>query len=250
MTDLLRGCIEIAKKAGAAVMDIYETDDFGVELKSDNSPLTRADIASNRIIEAGLKQLSDYPIISEEGSHSIEDSNKFWLVDPIDGTKEFINRNGEFTVNIGLIENGKPILGVVYAPAKNVMYFGSSKTGAYKQKDGGQAVKITAEYHGKIPTAVASRSHRNDATNEFLEKLGEHKIISMGSSLKLCLVAEGTAAVYPRFVPTSLWDTAAADAVLRAAGGSVNNIDGSLLKYDPAKIINPFFIAQVRNWPA
>ena len=249
MPELLEQVTEIAHRAGDAVMEIYESGDFEVETKADQTPLTKADKAAHEIIQAGLKQISDYPVISEEGSHGAGDSDTFWLVDPIDGTKEFINKNGEFTINIGLIKNGAPVLGVVYAPAKKVMYFGATERGAYKQEDGGQPVSISAEYKGKIPTVVVSRSHLNDETQKFLDQLGEHEKVSMGSSLKLCLIAEGRAAFYPRFAPTSLWDTAAADAVVRAAGGKVTNADGSDLQYHPSQnILNPYFIAKAKNW--
>lgn len=244
---LLDQVIGLTRRAGTAVMEIYESGDFDVTLKNDDgfkSPLTKADKAAHEIIEAGLKQVSDYPVISEEGAHGAADSASFWLVDPIDGTKEFINKNGEFTINIGLVENGKPVLGVVYAPAKKAMYYGAVGEGAYKQADGQEPVKISSEYQNETPTVVVSRSHLNDETQKFLDKLGEHKKISMGSSLKLCLVAEGRASVYPRFAPTSLWDTAAADAVVRAAGGMVTDVDGAELKYVPGQsLLNPYFIA-------
>lgn len=202
---LVNDCINIARKAGDAIMQIYDSGDFEFEVKNEGgfiSPLTKADKVANKIIVAGLKELSDYPIISEEGSHDAGDADTLWLVDPIeDGTKEFLKRNGEFTVNIGLIRDSKPVLGVVYAP---LMYFGTIEAGAYKQENGKEAARISAEFKGTIPIIVASRSHLNEETEAFLAKLGEHKVVSMGSSLKLCLVAEGTAAMYPRFAPTSL----------------------------------------------
>lgn len=238
--------VELARQAGAAVMEIYGSGDFDVTTKDDNnfkSPLTKADKAAHAIIEAGLQRMSNYPIISEEGSHDAGGSDTFWLVDPIDGTKEFISGNGEFTINIGLVKGGKPVLGVVYAPSKSVMYFGTAD-GAYRQEDGHKPVSISAGYKGKVPTVVVSRSHLNDGTQKFLDELGEHKKVSMGSSLKLCLVAEGKATVYPRFAPTSLWDTAAADAVVRAAGGQVADTNGAMLEYRPESgLLNPYFIA-------
>jgi 3'(2'), 5'-bisphosphate nucleotidase len=248
---LLEAVKVLARKAGDAIMQIYESGDFEFEVKTEGeftSPLTKADKVSNGIIVAGLQELSNYPVISEEGSHEAGDSNTFWLVDPIDGTKEFLKRNGEFTVNIGLVKDNKPVLGVVYAPAKELLYYGAAKSGAYKQEGDNEPAKISAEYADEIPTVVASRSHMNEETTSFLESLGEHKIISMGSSLKLCLVAEGAAAMYPRFTPTSLWDTAAAEAVVRAAGGSVTDLNGEALPYDPTKDIrNPYFIVTAKG---
>lgn len=251
--ELLEQTIDTARQAGVAVMEIYRSGEFDVTTKNDDgrlSPLTKADKTAHDMIETGLKRISDYPVVSEEGEHGAGDGETFWLVDPIDGTKEFINKNGEFTINIGLIKNGNPVLGVVYAPAKKVMYFATVGSGAYKQEDGKQPVNIRAEYDGKVPTVVVSRSHLNDDTRKYLDGIGEHKKASMGSSLKLCLVAEGAASVYPRFAPTSLWDTAAADAVVRAAGGRVVDKDGSELTYRPEKsILNPHFIAKTKNWP-
>jgi len=251
MRRLLEQVIEVAHQAGEAVMGIYESDEFEVTTKKDKdyeSPLTAADKAAHEIIEAGLKRISDYPVISEEGSHKV-DGDTFWLVDPVDGTKDFISRNGEFTLNVGLIKNHKPVLGVVYAPAKKVMYFGTNGEGAYKQENGRQPASISAVYNGKTPTAVVSRNHLNDETLKFLDKIGIHKKVSVGSSLKLCLVAEGKAAVYPRLGPTSLWDTAAADAVVRAAGGTVTDINGSELEYRPEQdMLNPYFIVKAKNW--
>lgn len=246
LTALLDGCIALARQAGAAIMEIYQSDDFGVQLKADHTPLTKADLASNRIIVDGLKHLSDLPIISEEADHDSFGSDDFWLVDPIDGTKEFINRNGQFTVNIGLIKHGEPVLGVVYVPAKGLLYAGAAGLGAYKLDEDGTRTDITAEFKGRIPVVVASRSHRDEHLAAFLQELGDYTEITMGSSLKICLVAEGAAAVYPRFAPTSLWDTAAADAVLRAAGGMMRRADtDEPLAYRPTEtLLNPFFIVE------
>lgn len=247
MQELLDQVIGIARKAGLAVMEIYGSDNFRIEMKDDKTPLTAADRAAHEIIETGLERISEWPVVSEEGSHQAGDNDTFWLVDPIDGTKEFINRNGEFTINIALIENGLPVLGVVYAPAKKILYYGAADQ-AYKQPDDGQPTRIIAEHKGRVPTVVVSRSHLNDETEAFLGKLGKHEKINMGSSLKLCLVAEGRAAVYPRFAPTSLWDTAAADAVLRAAGGKMTDTNGSTLEYHPERtILNPYFIASAKD---
>lgn len=244
MRELLDQCVAIAREAGEAIMEIYESDDFGVEIKENNTPLTKADLVSNKIIEDGLQKISNLPIVSEEASHDSLGSDEFWLVDPIDGTKEFINRNGEFTVNIGLVKGGEPVLGVVYVPAKDLLYAGIVGEGAFKV-DEGKRQEIKAEFTGAVPVVVASRSHRDERLDDFLKQLGEYKEINMGSSLKLCLVAEGKAALYPRFAPTMLWDTAAADAVVRAAGGTTNDLNGKPLVYLPAnELKNPYFIVR------
>jgi len=245
MKQMLEDCKALARQAGDAIMEVYKSDDFEVEIKNDSfySPLTKADKIANKVIEVGLRRISKYPIVSEESNHSVKDSDMFWLVDPVDGTKEFIKRNGEFTVNIGLIKDGKPVLGVVYAPAKKIMYFAAVKIGAYKQEDGKEPVRIVTINRHAVSAVVVSRSHLDEETKKFLHRLGEQRIVSMGSSLKLCLVAEGQASVYPRFAPTSLWDTAAADAVVRAAGGTVTDLRGRNLVYSPTQsLLNPYFI--------
>lgn len=245
---LLAECIKLARKASDAVMEIYNSDDFDIKTKEDNSPVTKADKLANKIIEAGLKQISNYPIISEEGNHEAS-ANSFWLVDPVDGTKGFVARNDEFTVNIGLVKNGRPALGVVSAPAKNLLYYGGKNLGAFKQIGGDEPARITANYKGKIPLVFASRRHRGEALENFLVELGEHEETSMDSSLKFCLLAEGAAALYPRFAPCMLWDTAAAEAILVAAGGQIVRAnDGQQLAYDPGQLENPFFIATAANY--
>jgi 3'(2'), 5'-bisphosphate nucleotidase len=248
--NLLKSVVAIARDAGAAVMDIYENADFDVKTKKDDesdfeSPLTKADLTSNEIIEKALSKISDYPVLSEEGEQDVGEAKRFWLVDPLDGTKEFIKKNGEFTVNIALIEDRKPILGVVYAPAKDLLY-AADESGAYKVEKG-KKTEISATYKGKIPTVIVSRSHRDERTQEFLDDLGEHKEITMGSSLKLCLVAEGKASLYPRLAPTYTWDTAAADAIVRAAGGSVKNLGGQPLNYPTKAQKNPFFVVRTKD---
>jgi 3'(2'), 5'-bisphosphate nucleotidase len=242
--DVLVEVVDIAKNAGNQIMTVYRRNDTSFSTKSDSTPLTEADIASNRIIEKRLSQISTYPIISEEGVHDSLDAKTYWVVDPLDGTKEFIKRNGEFTVNIALIKEQKPILGVVYAPAIDVLY-AADYNGAFKITDVGKE-KIEAKYNGEIPTVAVSRSHLNDLTKDYLKSIGRHTAISMGSSLKLCLVAEGKASHYPRFGPTYTWDTAAADAVVRIAGGKVTDLEGNNLLYPPRAQKNPFFIARSR----
>lgn len=244
--ELLDNVISIAVNAGREILAIYESPDFKIETKEDNSPVTAADHAADKVIEEGLKQISDFDVISEEGVHQAK-TDQFWLVDPLDGTKEFIKRNGEFTVNIGLVKDDRPVLGVVYVPAKDIIYAGAEGHGAYKIESG-KKQKIESAYKQDVPTIIASRSHRDENLDKVLKDLGEHQEISMGSSLKLCLIAEGVAQVYPRLAPTYLWDTCAADAVVRAAGGRVQGLDGQDLVYAPIKNLkNPFFIASTKN---
>ena len=247
---LLPLVVGIARNAGVAIMRVYEQADFGIETKTGDpsflSPLTKADTASNKVIEEGLKKITDYPILSEEGNQDVANAKVFWLIDPLDGTKEFIKKNGEFTINIALIENEEPTLGVVYAPVKGVLY-AATKNEAYKKVENGEEQRIQSEYKGDVPGVVVSRSHRDSQTEAFLEELGEHEEISMGSSLKLCLVAEGRASHYPRLAPTFTWDTAAADAVVRAAGGTTKDLHGNLLHYPPVAQRNPSFVCCSKN---
>jgi 3'(2'), 5'-bisphosphate nucleotidase len=243
----------IAKQAGAKIMAIYARDDFGTNIKNDNSPLTLADLASHHIILEELTKLTpEIPILSEEASNI--DYNlrskwtRYWLVDPLDGTKEFIKRNGEFTVNIALIDNGVPIMGVVYAPALDICYFGAQGVGAYLQHgfEASQAIHVISAKENEIVKVVASRSHSDERTQALLGELGNHECISMGSSLKLCLVAEGAAHFYPRLGPTMEWDTAAAHAVVNAAGGIVCDLSGTELRYNKINLLNPeFFVMPI-----
>lgn len=240
---------EIARRAGAAIMEVYQNEDFNVELKGDDSPLTKADIAAHRVICEGLRSMSvQYPIISEESDNL--DWNvrrhweRYWLVDPLDGTKEFIKRNGEFTVNIALIEKGEPILGVVYAPVLDAMYSGELGQGAHLN---GNEISVAVK-EPEILRVVGSRSHASQETTEWLDTLGKpYEMVAMGSSLKICLIAEGKADVYPRLGPTSEWDTGAAHAVLNAAGGKLTTVDGEPLRYNEKEsFLNPYFIAVKR----
>ncbi len=238
----------LAKEAGAAIMAVYHGADVGATSKADNSPLTLADLASHRIIVNGLSKLTpNIPILSEEAADisyaERRNWNNFWLVDPLDGTKEFIKRNGEFTVNIALIENGVPVLGVVYAPALDVCYYAEREAGAFKVhgRSAAQAIAVKPHTSGETIKVVASRSHSDARTESLLDKLGQHECISMGSSLKLCLVAEGTAHFYPRLGPTMEWDTAAAHAVVEAARGTVRDRKGRELRYNKPNLQNPEF---------
>ncbi|AVJ55283.1 3'(2'),5'-bisphosphate nucleotidase [Idiomarina sp. OT37-5b] len=244
---MLKELEQIARDAGAAIMEIYNSDDFDVQLKGDDSPLTKADLAAHRVIVDGLSQLNEqYPILSEESADISWDKRqqwqRYWLVDPLDGTKEFIKRNGEFTVNIALIENGEPVMGVVYAPVLDAMYVGDRDNGATLNDTPIQVEQNTPE----TLRIVGSRSHASQETTDWLEQLGKpYEMVPMGSSLKICLVAGGKADIYPRLGPTSEWDTAAAHAVLNAAGGSITTVDGEPLRYNQKdSFLNPYFIAR------
>ncbi len=237
----------LIREAGALVMCVYATD-FQVELKDDESPVTVADQRAERLIFDGLRRLCpDVPIVGEEAASAgdIPDvSNRFWLVDPIDGTKEFVGRNGEFTVNIALVDHGVPVLGLVLAPALGRLFSGATGVGAWvEDADGRRAIRVRAEPSEGL-TVVGSRHHGDDAAVSSLlvgRRVAAQRTV--GSSLKLCLVAEGAADVYPRFGRTMEWDTAAGDAVLRAAGGAVRTLDGGLLGYGKAGFENPDFAA-------
>ena len=249
--------VELAIEAGDAILEVYATD-FDVQHKSDLSPLTEADMASNDVIDRGLRALTpDIPILSEESGlpEFAERSQweKYWLVDPLDGTKEFVNRNGEFTVNIALIDANRPVFGVVHVPVKNKTYLGCDGYGAELRSSGCAPVKISvADRTAEAPRVVGSRSHRGASLDGFLEKLGDYEMHPMGSSLKFCLVAEGVADIYPRLGPTSEWDTAAAQAVVEQAGGSVITLDGKPLSYNSKEeILNPHFLVigpDDRDW--
>jgi 3'(2'), 5'-bisphosphate nucleotidase len=257
LTELARRIEPLAARAGTAILEIY-AQDFDVVKKEDDSPLTQADLASHRIIRDGLAELTpDIPLLSEE-SAGIDFStrsrwSRYWLVDPLDGTKEFINRNGEFTVNIALIRDHQPVLGVVYVPVSGVTYTGIVGRGARRQEAGGAVESIRVRRPCADPmVVVGSRSHANPDLVEHLETLGAYRLVSMGSSLKFCLVAEGRADFYPRLGPTSEWDTAAAHAVVLAAGGRIVTLDGEPLRYNTkASFLNPEFLVIAdpdRDW--
>jgi 3'(2'), 5'-bisphosphate nucleotidase len=246
--ELLDDVVTIARRAGAAIMEIYAREDFGTTLKDDDSPLTLADRAAHESIVAGLRALHpSLPILSEEdvAASPAERAGwtRFWLVDPLDGTKEFIKRNGEFTVNIALIDGDRPVLGVVYAPALDLTYFAAEGKGAFKRTGEGAAEPITvSDYRTAGLRVVASRSHAGELMPRFLELAGNPECVSKGSSLKICLVADGTATLYPRFGPTMEWDVAAAHAVVAIAGGTVVDPDGNPLRYNKEDLHNPWFI--------
>ena len=247
-SDWRQACIEIAQRAGAAIMAIY-AQDFAVEAKPDASPLTAADLAAHRIICASLAALTpEIPVLSEE-SAAIEweirrSWPRYWLVDPLDGTREFVKKNGEFTVNIALIEDGAPVLGVVYAPALDELHYGERGRGAFIC-DGGAHLPIASRRPAMAPLHVAgSRSHMDTRSAAAIDRMGEVRLLGMGSSLKFCRLAEAKLDVYPRFAPTSEWDTAAGQCVLEAAGGAVITLDGATLAYNSKdSLLNPHFLA-------
>lgn len=256
MKELSEEVVRIAKLAGAKILEIYADESlFGIEVKSDESPLTQADKAANDIIIEGLSALSvDYPIISEETKlkpfSERKHYKKFWLVDPLDGTKEFIKRNGDFTVNIALVEDGAPIMGVVFIPVTGEVYWGIKGSGAFHQDESGETKKLQANAYSmsdKGLRVVCSRSHINADTQQFIDQLEEPESVSRGSSLKFLLIASGQAEVYPRMGPTMEWDTGAAQIVLEEAGGQVlHHVTLEPLKYNKENLLNPYFIAQAK----
>lgn len=239
---------ELAQQAGEAIMQHYrDADAARLQDKSDGSPLTAADLAAHETICAGLQHIApSIAIVSEENKEnpSIEQEAPFWLVDPLDGTKEFINRNGEFTANIALVRDGVPVLAAVCAPALGLTYIGQLGLGAWRIADGAapQPIAVTAQPQGEL-RVVASRSHSDEKTAALLQRLPPHQVVSAGSSLKFCMVAEGGADFYPRLGTTMEWDTAAAQCVLEAAGGRVVQCDGSPLRYNKPQWRNPHFFA-------
>lgn len=244
---VLKDIEKIAIEAGQMIMEIYNRD-FSIEYKDDSSPLTEADLVSHRLIMDALKKY-DLPILSEEGKKINFDERKrwdyYWCIDPIDGTKEFIKKNGEFTVNIALIHNAEPILGVVYAPALQDIYSAKRGEGAFKNKKR-LPLKNNFNMQEKI-TVVASKSHLSEETQAFIDALDAKEIVqvSKGSSLKLCLVAEGVADIYPRLAPTMEWDTAAADAIVREAGKMTYQFEHEVpLMYNKKELLNPWFVVK------
>lgn len=262
MNKNLKTAITAALEAGKEILKIYHSNDFEVELKGDNSPLTKADIASHHVIMSHLKA-TNIPVLSEEGKsipyQDRKDWNQLWIVDPIDGTKEFIKRNGEFTVNIALIENQKTVIGVIFVPVSGELYFSTQDMGAYKVTVNledyaiedliSQGSKLPLERTDKTFTVVASRSHMSAETEDYVstmrQKHGAVNLISKGSSLKLCMVAEGQADCYPRFAPTMEWDTAAGQAICEHAGFQV--IDWTTkeaMLYNREALLNAWFLVQ------
>lgn len=258
--ELLSKCLKVAFRAGLEIVEVYKRN-FDIELKEDNSPLTEADLRSHKVIQKSLEE-TGIPILSEEGRNISYEERKswerLWIVDPLDGTKEFIKRNGEFTVNIALVENGMPVIGVVYTPISEELFFGLEGLGSYKLENCSNFIdldlKDLLDNSKKLPlkldrpyTVVASRSHMSVETQEFIDEKkkmhGNVEIQSVGSSLKLCMVAEGKADAYPRFAPTMEWDTAAGHAVVSAMGGTVINWKTKKeMNYNRENLLNDWFL--------
>lgn len=247
--DLAAPVARLARRAAEAILSVYAAPVTAV-LKDDQSPLTEADLAAHRLIVAGLAALTpDLPVLSEE-SEPLPTAvrrrwSSYWLVDPLDGTREFVSRNGEFTVNVALISRGRPVLGIVQVPVQDRCYVGIPGLGAWRSDgDGpGQPLRVAATPPGP-PRVLGSRSHRGSSLDAFLVALGPHELISAGSALKFCRLAEGAADVYPRLGPTSEWDTAAGQAVVEAAGGYVVELSGTPLAYNQREeLLNPHFLA-------
>ena len=257
----LKLAIEASIKAGKKILEIYTSDDFNLDYKDDNSPLTLADIASNEIIE-NILRTSNIPILSEEGNtldyQQRKDFKHLWIVDPLDGTKEFVKKNNEFTVNIALIENQKPILGVIYAPALKVLYFSEEKFGSYKLElktsilsslDYSRAIKLPVSINKNSYGVVTSRSHLDKETLSYIEKLknirSNVKSVPIGSSLKFCLLAEGTADCYPRFSPCMEWDTAAGQIICKEAGFElIDQTTNAEMLYNRENLLNNSFVVK------
>lgn len=244
--------LDIARLAGKEILDVYEHD-MQVDYKGDGSPVTNADRRAHLLIEQSLQDMApDIPVLSEESAREVFDHrygwSKFWLVDPLDGTREFVKRNGEFTVNIALVDPSGPVLGVVHTPISDTSYCGLVGYGAFMSAGSEplRAIRVRARPAGGV-TMVSSRSHASANVERFRENMmrvfGSVETVSMGSSLKICLVAEGAADIYPRLGPTSEWDTAAAHCVLESAGGSMTDVEGNRIRYNKKDILNPWFLA-------
>ena len=252
-TDVLDRVIRITVAAGREILSVYQQS-YQIENKADGSPVTTADLRAHELIVRQLSLLTpDIPVLSEESSNIAASERQrwsaFWLVDPLDGTKEFIKRNGEFTVNIALVENHRPVIGVVHTPVGGSTYYAATGQGAWRAEGPHAPTAIKSRrYDGGAARMVASRSHEGAAVIAFRDMLLAEsglpvESVNMGSSLKVCLVAEGKADVYPRLGLTSEWDTAAADCVLNEAGGAVIDLDGNPLQYNKANLLNPWFMA-------
>jgi 3'(2'), 5'-bisphosphate nucleotidase len=258
--ELLAPLTEIARLAGREILEVYRSGEAATSYKADTSPLTVADLRAHRLIVDSLLRLTpEIPVLSEESAAipfaQRRGWSRYWLVDPLDGTKEFLSRNGQFTVNIALIEGHAPALGVVHVPVPQTSYQGVPEVGAWRLHRDEDPTPIRVSARSATPVrVVGSRSHRGDSLDGFLARLGPYELLPMGSSLKFCLLAEGSADVYPRLGPTSEWDTAAAHAVVLGAGGSVRTLEGQPLRYNTREeLLNPFFIAcgpQDHDWLA
>jgi 3'(2'), 5'-bisphosphate nucleotidase len=247
--ELFAGLKELMWRAGDAILEVYNSEDFGTEAKGDNSPVTKADLAAHHVLVRGLAQLTPaIAVVSEEDSDSIavgRTAEVYWLIDPLDGTKEFIKRNGEFTCNLALIENKLSTLGFVGVPAASALYVGGKELPSTRENRTGSKKQIHHSSHPKITRVVASKSHLNDETRSFIDGIkGEVQLVQAGSSLKFLKIAVGEADIYPRLAPTCEWDTAAAHAVLDGAGGEVLQANGEPMIYGKNEILNPHFIAK------
>ena len=246
---MLADLVKLTKEAGEVILKIYHSDSFDVQKKGDESPVTAADLAAHYYIMAGLKKITpSIPVVSEEDPSSLaiaQENTCYWLIDPLDGTKEFISKNGEFTVNLALIEEHRPSFALVGVPVANTVYWGGERLGAFRQEQDKlhhiTPIKcVKAEHPMRV---LASKSHLNEDTKILIDELGPTTLIQAGSSLKFIRIAEGLADYYPRLAPTCEWDTAAAQAVLEGAGGSVKQASGEAMVYGKADILNPHFIA-------
>ncbi|MBW2961528.1 3'(2'),5'-bisphosphate nucleotidase CysQ [Mesonia aestuariivivens] len=242
--------IDAARDAGIEILEVYNSDDFNVEKKGDDSPLTKADRLAHEVIEKKLTEQTDFSVLSEEGKDVPYEERKnwdyFWMIDPLDGTKEFIKQNGEFTVNIALIHKNEPILGVVYAPVLDKLYFGGKELGAFmgQNMDPQHQLELIENETGMV-RIVASRSHLNEATSDYIAKFDNAQTVSMGSSLKFMLIADSEADIYPRFSPTMEWDTAAAHAILKGLDLEIINMeDGKPIRYNKEDLLNPNFLVK------
>jgi len=247
--ETLQALNQLMWQASDAILVVCESSDLGIATKEDYSPVTEADLAAHRVLVAGLSTLTpDIPIVSEEDPESLKipkSHTRYWLIDPLDGTKEFIQRNGEFTCNLALIDNHRTVYGFVSVPVLGLLYHGGQGLGAKRLMRDGSETVIQCLHQTDHTRVVASKSHLNPETEAFIAAIETPvELIQAGSSLKFLRIAEGAADLYPRLAPTCEWDTAAAQAVLEGAGGSVTQVDGSPLVYGKSQILNPHFIAQ------
>jgi 3'(2'), 5'-bisphosphate nucleotidase len=246
---LLDEVSQIMWDASEAIMAVYQSDDFGETAKLDESPVTKADLAAHHVLVKGMANLTpEIPIVSEEDPDSValgRKENCYWLIDPLDGTKEFINRNGEFTCNLALIEDNRPTLGLVSIPAVGLLYIGGPGHRSYRIDQSGQSRRLTPRPQPGVTRVVASKSHLNEETRAFIDGIvGDVELVQAGSSLKFLKIAEGLADIYPRLGPTCEWDTAAAHAVVLGVGGTVTDLAGMELIYGKTNILNPHFIVR------
>ena len=240
----IKSCLERSSKK---ILEIYNQESLEVSYKLDETPVTKADIASHHIICECLHSITSYPIVSEESDSFYTTQQTYWLIDPLDGTKEFLNKNGEFTINIALMDNKYPVLGYVYSPIKKTLYAGGLDKGAIKYFNS-NVEEIFTTYQDPI-RIVASRRNLNQETKNFISQFKKYELLQAGSSIKFCMVAEGSADIYPRLAPTSEWDTAAAQAVVEGAGGSVKDLNNKRLIYQKETILNPFFVVRGKDKP-